>query len=128
MVRVSRNSSASLSLRRESVVVSQSKARALLRIGWFIKCESASHKILSRPGWPDLVFAFHDRDEIGPKMLARETYVTQTKRLVTAHVQHFRRLQERFLDNPLMPNRMVFALFTARRCGRVAEGGGLLNR
>ena len=25
----------------------------------------------SRPGWPDVVFAFHDKEEIGPKMLAR---------------------------------------------------------
>ena len=25
----------------------------------------------TRPGWSDVVFAFHDRDEIGPKMLAR---------------------------------------------------------
>ena len=24
-----------------------------------------------RPGWPDVVFAFHDREEIGPRMLAR---------------------------------------------------------
>jgi predicted RNA binding protein YcfA (HicA-like mRNA interferase family) len=22
-------------------------------------------------GWPDVVFAFHDKEEIGPKMLAR---------------------------------------------------------
>jgi predicted RNA binding protein YcfA (HicA-like mRNA interferase family) len=44
---------------------------ALLRIGWYIKRESGSHKVLSRSGWPDVVFAFHDRDEIGPKMLAR---------------------------------------------------------
>ena len=44
---------------------------ALLRIGWNIKRESSSHKILSRQGWPDVVFAFHDKDEIGPKMLAR---------------------------------------------------------
>jgi len=44
---------------------------ALLRVGWRIKRESSSHKILSRPGWPDVVFAFHDKDEIGPKMLAR---------------------------------------------------------
>jgi hypothetical protein len=27
--------------------------------------------ILSRSGWPDYVWAFHDREEIGPKMLAR---------------------------------------------------------
>ena len=44
---------------------------ALLRIGWTIKRESGSHKTLSRPGWPDFVFAFHDKEEIGPKMLAR---------------------------------------------------------
>ena len=44
---------------------------ALLRIGWSIKRESSSHKTLSRAGWPDVVFAFHDKDEIGPKMLAR---------------------------------------------------------
>lgn len=54
---------------------SSAKARrvlaALLRIGWSIKRESSSHKILSRLGWPDVVFAFHDKEEIGPKMLAR---------------------------------------------------------
>ena len=44
----------------------------LLRIGWTIKRESAGpHRVLSRPGWPDYVFAFHDREEIGPRMLAR---------------------------------------------------------
>jgi hypothetical protein len=26
---------------------------------------------LAREGWPDFVFAFHDQDEIGPRMLAR---------------------------------------------------------
>jgi len=44
---------------------------ALLRIGWSIKRETSSHKILSRAGWSDVVFAFHDREEIGPKMLSR---------------------------------------------------------
>jgi len=45
---------------------------ALLRIGWGIKLEaSGSHRTLSCPGWPDFVFAFHDSDEIGPRMLAR---------------------------------------------------------
>lgn len=45
---------------------------ALFRIGWIIKREKGgSHRILSRPGWADIVFAFHDREEIGPKMLAR---------------------------------------------------------
>ena len=44
---------------------------ALLRIGWSIKRKTASHKVLARPGWEDVVFAFHDKEEIGPKMLAR---------------------------------------------------------
>ncbi|MGI8982275.1 MAG: type II toxin-antitoxin system HicA family toxin [Pirellulaceae bacterium] len=45
---------------------------ALLRIGWAIKRESGgSHKVLERAGWPDMVFAFHDGDEIGPRMLKR---------------------------------------------------------
>jgi predicted RNA binding protein YcfA (HicA-like mRNA interferase family) len=45
---------------------------SLLRIGWSIKRETgSSHRMLSRPGWSDFVFAFHDREEIGPKMLAR---------------------------------------------------------
>ena len=44
---------------------------ALLRAGWVVKRQTGSHKILTRPGWPDLVFAFHDSEEIGPRMLAR---------------------------------------------------------
>ena len=43
----------------------------LLHIGWAQKRQSGSHRTLARPGWPDVVFAFHDRDEIGPRMLAR---------------------------------------------------------
>ena len=44
---------------------------ALQRIGWSVKRQSGSHKTLSRSGWPDVVFAFHDGEEIGPRMLAR---------------------------------------------------------
>jgi predicted RNA binding protein YcfA (HicA-like mRNA interferase family) len=44
---------------------------ALLRIGWTIKRESGSHKTLQRSGWADFVFAFHDKEEIGPRMLVR---------------------------------------------------------
>jgi predicted RNA binding protein YcfA (HicA-like mRNA interferase family) len=44
---------------------------ALLRLGWQVKRQSSSHRTLARPGWPDYVFAFHDGDEIGPRMLAR---------------------------------------------------------
>ena len=46
--------------------------KALLRNDWFIKRTTASsHKILSKEGYPDYTFAFHDKDEIGPPMLSR---------------------------------------------------------
>ncbi|HVR96145.1 MAG TPA: type II toxin-antitoxin system HicA family toxin [Thermoanaerobaculia bacterium] len=44
---------------------------ALLRIGWSIKRQTGSHKTLTREGWSDFVFAFHEGEEIGPRMLAR---------------------------------------------------------
>ena len=45
---------------------------ALLRIGWHVKRESGgSHRVLAREGWPDVTWAFHDREEIGPRMLVR---------------------------------------------------------
>ncbi len=44
---------------------------SLLRIGWTVKRQSGSHKTLSKPGAEDFVFAFHDSDELGPKMLSR---------------------------------------------------------
>jgi predicted RNA binding protein YcfA (HicA-like mRNA interferase family) len=44
---------------------------ALQRIGWSIKRERGSHRVLERVGFPDYVFAFHDSEEIGPRMLAR---------------------------------------------------------
>lgn len=44
---------------------------ALQRIGWSVKRQSGSHRTLERAGWPDYVFAFHDDDEIGSKMLSR---------------------------------------------------------
>ena len=52
-----------------------SKARrvsaALLKIGWELKRQSGSHRTLAREGWPDFVFAFHDGEELGPRMLSR---------------------------------------------------------
>jgi predicted RNA binding protein YcfA (HicA-like mRNA interferase family) len=45
--------------------------QALLRIGWQIKRQSGSHRVLSRAGYPDYVFSFHDHEEVGPRMLAR---------------------------------------------------------
>ena len=45
---------------------------ALQRIGWSVKREAkGSHKVLQREGFSDFVWAFHDRVEIGPRMLAR---------------------------------------------------------
>lgn len=44
---------------------------ALIRIGWKVKRQSGSHRTLQRDGWSDFVFAFHDNEEIGPRMLAR---------------------------------------------------------
>jgi predicted RNA binding protein YcfA (HicA-like mRNA interferase family) len=44
---------------------------ALLRMGWSIKRQTGSHRILERAGYADYVFAFHDGDEIGPRMMAR---------------------------------------------------------
>ena len=50
---------------------SQRVLGALLRIGWTIKRQVGSHRTLQRPNYPDYVFAFHDGEEIGPRMLAR---------------------------------------------------------
>jgi predicted RNA binding protein YcfA (HicA-like mRNA interferase family) len=44
---------------------------ALTRLGWSLKRQSGSHRVLSRAGSPDFVFAFHDGEELGPRMLAR---------------------------------------------------------
>ena len=44
---------------------------ALERLGWRAKRTSGSHRILEREGWPDITFAAHDGDEIGPRLLAR---------------------------------------------------------
>lgn len=42
---------------------------ALLKIGWTVKRQTGSHRTLSRPGWQAFVFAFHEGEEIGPRML-----------------------------------------------------------
>jgi predicted RNA binding protein YcfA (HicA-like mRNA interferase family) len=44
---------------------------ALIRIGWTVKRQSGSHRTLARADRPDFVFAFHESEEIGPRMLAR---------------------------------------------------------
>ncbi|MPY86474.1 MAG: addiction module toxin, HicA family [Luteitalea sp.] len=45
--------------------------RALQNIGSTLKRQSGSHRTLERPGSPDYVWGFHDKEELGPKMLAR---------------------------------------------------------
>ena len=44
---------------------------ALLRIGWRLDRQVGSHRILTRPGWREFPFSFHNSVEIGPKMLAK---------------------------------------------------------
>lgn len=50
---------------------------ALQRIGWKIKRQGGtSHRIIEREGWPDVLFAYHDRATLGPtamKLLAKKT-------------------------------------------------------
>jgi predicted RNA binding protein YcfA (HicA-like mRNA interferase family) len=53
---------------------------ALVRIGWSIKRQRGSHRVLERPGWADYVWAFHDDQEIGPRMLARIAKSTGLRR------------------------------------------------
>jgi predicted RNA binding protein YcfA (HicA-like mRNA interferase family) len=38
---------------------------ALLRIGWRMKRQRGSHRLLAKPNWPDYTFAYHDRAELG---------------------------------------------------------------
>lgn len=53
-------------------IKARSLLNALYRLGWELKRETgSSHKVLRRSGYPDFIFAFHEREEIGPRMLAR---------------------------------------------------------
>lgn len=46
--------------------------RALIRCGFILKTSrGGSHQILRHSDGRTLLFAFHDREEIGPRMLAR---------------------------------------------------------
>ena len=44
---------------------------ALFRIGWRIKRQGGTQRILERTGWPDVLFAYHD------KVLAKKTGLTR---------------------------------------------------
>jgi predicted RNA binding protein YcfA (HicA-like mRNA interferase family) len=52
---------------REGQTCSCSSAQA----GWQLKRQTGLHRTLSREGWANFVFAFHDSEELGPRMLAR---------------------------------------------------------
>ena len=52
-----------------STVKAKRVLAALFRLGWQQKRQSESHRTLCRDGWSDVVFAFHDGEEIGPRML-----------------------------------------------------------
>lgn len=46
--------------------------RALLKIGWTVKAiKGSSHLQLIHPQRGEFTWAFHDSEEIGPRMLAR---------------------------------------------------------
>ena len=45
--------------------------RALKRAGWVIIRQKGSHRTLAYQNKQHITFAFHDGEEIGPKMLAR---------------------------------------------------------
>ncbi len=44
---------------------------ALLRNGWTVARQRGSHRRLERPGSAPVVFAYHDDEELGPKILAK---------------------------------------------------------
>lgn len=50
---------------------SQRVLAALLRIGWEVKRQRGSHRVLTRDSWSDVIFAFHDGEELGPVALRR---------------------------------------------------------
>ena len=53
--------------------------RALKRKGWQVARQRGSHRILTKTGWSNITFAFHDQEEIGPKMLSKIAKYTDLK-------------------------------------------------
>jgi predicted RNA binding protein YcfA (HicA-like mRNA interferase family) len=50
-------------------------------MGWTVKADKgSSHKQMQHPQWGEATWAFHDSEEIGPKMLARLAKVYHFKR------------------------------------------------
>ena len=56
---------------RWSATKARSVLAALKRSGWKESRRVGSHRTLEREGWSPVLFAFHDGEEIGPRMLAR---------------------------------------------------------
>jgi predicted RNA binding protein YcfA (HicA-like mRNA interferase family) len=53
----------------------------LQRIGWRIKRQRGSHRVIEKNGWPDYVFAYHNSVELGPvalKKLGKKTGLKPT--------------------------------------------------
>jgi predicted RNA binding protein YcfA (HicA-like mRNA interferase family) len=44
---------------------------ALTRIGWKTAWQNGSHRRLTRPGFANYTFAFHDQEEVGPGLLSQ---------------------------------------------------------
>lgn len=44
---------------------------ALLRAGWVVARQKGSHRTLSKPGCGAIVFAFHDGEEVRPRLVAK---------------------------------------------------------
>ena len=66
---------------------------ALLRIGWTLKRQSGSHRTLARDGWPNVSFAFHDGEELGPRMLAGSRSTQVSPRTICERVMPNKPLQ-----------------------------------
>lgn len=45
--------------------------KGLESLGWTVVRQRGSHRIMSKEGWVDIIFAFHDNEEIEPKMLSK---------------------------------------------------------
>lgn len=58
---------------------------ALLALGWALKRQPGLPKTLARTGWPDFVFAFHDGEEIGPRMLPGSRSTRDLQPTISGH-------------------------------------------
>ena len=59
--------------------VAEGQRLDLQAAGWALAGAERRIELMRREGWPDVVFAFHDGDEIGPKMLTKIAKTTGLK-------------------------------------------------